>query len=97
MNEYFDNSLEMDSKEMDQIKTAVREAGVFIVLGYSERYRGTIYIAQVSVSISNLNISNQGYFYSLLLTPLEPSFITAARSSPHMWRELTGETVKPTL
>lgn len=33
---------------MDQIRAAVREAGVFVVLGYSERYRGTLYIAQVS-------------------------------------------------
>ncbi|KAI8653757.1 hypothetical protein LRP88_00503 [Fusarium phalaenopsidis] len=46
MNEYFDNSLERESKEMDRIRAAVREAGVFVVLGYSERYRGTLYIAQ---------------------------------------------------
>ncbi|KAH7157255.1 carbon-nitrogen hydrolase [Dactylonectria estremocensis] len=46
MNEYFENSLQKESKEMDQIKAAVREAGVFIVLGYSERYQGSLYIAQ---------------------------------------------------
>lgn len=47
MNEYFQNSLERESPEMDRIRDAVREAGVFIVLGYSERYKGTLYIAQV--------------------------------------------------
>ncbi|KAH7239566.1 hypothetical protein MRS44_015075 [Fusarium solani] len=46
MNEYFQNSLERESPEMDRIRDAVREAGVFIVLGYSERYKGTLYIAQ---------------------------------------------------
>lgn len=48
MNEYFDNSMERESEEMDRIRAAVREAGVFVVLGYSERYRGTLYIAQAS-------------------------------------------------
>ncbi|CAK7234474.1 hypothetical protein SEUCBS140593_008953 [Sporothrix eucalyptigena] len=46
MNEYFLNSLEKESPEMERICAAVREAGVFIVLGYSERYRGSLYIAQ---------------------------------------------------
>ncbi|KAF5632064.1 aliphatic nitrilase [Fusarium sp. NRRL 52700] len=45
MGEYFANSLEKAEK-MEQIKTAVRDAGVFIVLGYSERYQGTLYISQ---------------------------------------------------
>jgi hypothetical protein len=48
INEYFKNSLEKESPEMDRIRAAVREANVFVVLGYSERYRGTLYIAQVS-------------------------------------------------
>ncbi|KAH6950069.1 hypothetical protein HG530_001228 [Fusarium avenaceum] len=46
INEYFNNSMEKESPEMDRIRAAVREAGVFVVLGYSERYRGTLYIAQ---------------------------------------------------
>ncbi|VUC35673.1 unnamed protein product [Clonostachys rosea] len=46
MDEYFRNSLERDSAEMRRICAAVKEAGVFVVLGYSERYRGTLYIAQ---------------------------------------------------
>ncbi|KAI0970137.1 nitrilase [Xylaria arbuscula] len=46
MDEYFRNSLERDSEEMNRIRDAVKEAGVFCVLGYSERYRGSLYIAQ---------------------------------------------------
>ncbi|GAW18440.1 hypothetical protein ANO14919_079160 [Xylariales sp. No.14919] len=46
MDEYFRNSLERESEEMDRIRTAVKEAGLFCVLGYSERYRGSLYIAQ---------------------------------------------------
>ncbi|CAI6059890.1 unnamed protein product [Clonostachys chloroleuca] len=46
MDEYFRNSLAKDSPEMKRICAAVSEAGVFVVLGYSERYRGTLYIAQ---------------------------------------------------
>lgn len=48
MDEYFRNSLVKESPEMDRIRAAVREAGIFTVLGYSERYNGSIYIAQVS-------------------------------------------------
>lgn len=47
MDEYFRNSMEKESPEMDQIRAAVKESGMFCVLGYSERYRGTLYIAQV--------------------------------------------------
>lgn len=47
MDEYFRNSLAKDSEEMDRIRSAVREAGIFVVLGYSERCNGTLYIAQV--------------------------------------------------
>ncbi|KAF5861864.1 hypothetical protein ETB97_012415 [Aspergillus alliaceus] len=46
MNEYFENSMEKESDEMERIKAAVRESSVFIVLGYSERYKGSLYIAQ---------------------------------------------------
>ncbi|KAJ5798341.1 nitrilase [Penicillium pulvis] len=46
MDEYFRNSLPKESEQMDRIRAAVREAGMFVVLGYSERYRGSIYIAQ---------------------------------------------------
>ncbi|KAL2201770.1 aliphatic nitrilase [Sarocladium strictum] len=46
MDEYFNNSMERDSDQMRRICAAVKEAGVFVVLGYSERYKGTLYIAQ---------------------------------------------------
>ncbi|KAF2793030.1 carbon-nitrogen hydrolase [Melanomma pulvis-pyrius CBS 109.77] len=46
MDEYFRNSLVKESDEMDRICAAVREAGIFVVLGYSERFNGTLYIAQ---------------------------------------------------
>lgn len=48
MDEYYRNSLVKESPEMDRIREAVREAGIFVVLGYSERCKGSIYIAQVS-------------------------------------------------
>lgn len=51
MTEYFNNSLERESEEMEQIKAACRDAGVFIVLGYSERYRGSLYISQVCYTV----------------------------------------------
>ena len=40
--------MEKESDEMKRIRAAVKEAGVFCVLGYSERYMGTLYIAQVN-------------------------------------------------
>ncbi|KAI0855550.1 nitrilase [Xylaria cubensis] len=46
MTEYFRNSMERESEEMNRIRAAVKEAGLFCVLGYSERYRGSLYIAQ---------------------------------------------------
>ncbi|KAL2823395.1 carbon-nitrogen hydrolase [Aspergillus cavernicola] len=46
VDEYFRNSLERDSEEMNRIRAACKEAGLFCVLGYSERYRGSLYIAQ---------------------------------------------------
>jgi nitrilase len=47
MAEYFHNSMEKESDQMEKIKAACREAGVYVVLGYSERFNGTLYIAQV--------------------------------------------------
>lgn len=67
MDEYFRNSLERDSPEMKRICAAVKEAGVFVVLGYSERYRGTLYIAQVRACYSSWTHHCHG---SRLLTTL---------------------------
>ncbi|RDW72810.1 putative aliphatic nitrilase protein [Coleophoma cylindrospora] len=46
MDEYIRNSLVQESDEMDRICAAVREVGIFVVLGYSERFNGTLFIAQ---------------------------------------------------
>lgn len=51
MDEYFRNSLVKDSDEMRRICAAVKDAGVFVVLGYSERYKNTLYIAQASTRV----------------------------------------------
>lgn len=45
---YFDNSMAIDSPQMRQIQNAVKEAGIFVVLGFSERSGGSLYISQVS-------------------------------------------------
>lgn len=47
MEEYFHNSLAVDSDEMRRIQAAVKENGTFCVLGFSERYQGSLYISQV--------------------------------------------------
>ncbi|KAF2210007.1 hypothetical protein CERZMDRAFT_113688 [Cercospora zeae-maydis SCOH1-5] len=49
MDEYYMNSLERESPQMDRIRAAVAKAGMFVVLGYSERCRGSYYIAQTVV------------------------------------------------
>lgn len=49
VHEYMANSMKKESPEMDKIKAAVKEAGIFVVLGYSERAGSSLYIAQVCV------------------------------------------------
>ncbi|OQV07539.1 hypothetical protein CLAIMM_11962 [Cladophialophora immunda] len=44
--EYQANSLGRESAEMDKIRASVKKAGIFVVLGYSERARGSLYMAQ---------------------------------------------------
>ncbi|KAK0484338.1 nitrilase [Armillaria luteobubalina] len=50
LKEYQANSMALHSKEMDRIREAVREAGVNVVLGFSERDGGSLYIAQVTIT-----------------------------------------------
>lgn len=45
--EYLRNSMSKDSAEMKRICDAVKRAGIFVVLGYSERDNGSMYISQV--------------------------------------------------
>ncbi|TFY81337.1 hypothetical protein EWM64_g2675 [Hericium alpestre] len=47
---YHANSLAVHSPEMDQIREAVKKLGVYVVLGFSERDGGSLYIAQVTIS-----------------------------------------------
>ena len=47
IHEYVNNSLIKESPEMEKIRNAVKAAGLYVVLGYSERDRGSLYIAQV--------------------------------------------------
>jgi nitrilase len=46
IHEYMANSMARVSPEMDRIRAAVKEAKVFVVLGYSERDGASLYIAQ---------------------------------------------------
>ncbi|KAA1478691.1 carbon-nitrogen hydrolase [Dentipellis sp. KUC8613] len=47
---YHANSLAVHSPEMDRIRAAVKKLGVWVVLGFSERDGGSLYIAQVTIS-----------------------------------------------
>ncbi|KII92786.1 hypothetical protein PLICRDRAFT_172837 [Plicaturopsis crispa FD-325 SS-3] len=49
LKQYQANSLPLQSPEMDRIREAVKKAGVTIVLGFSERDAGSLYIAQVTI------------------------------------------------
>jgi nitrilase len=47
---YMANSLKKDSPEMRRIQSAIKEAGMFVVLGYSERDGASLYMAQSFIS-----------------------------------------------
>jgi nitrilase len=47
---YRQNSLRRDSPEMRRALAAVKETGIFVVLGYSERDGNSCYIAQSFIS-----------------------------------------------
>jgi nitrilase len=50
IHEYMANSMSRDSVQMRRIQAAVKEAGMFVVLGYSERDGGSLYMAQSFIS-----------------------------------------------
>ncbi|KIW64967.1 hypothetical protein PV04_07261 [Phialophora macrospora] len=54
MDEYLHNSLARDSLEMKRICAAVKEAGLFCVLGYSERDKHSLYISQSYINQEGL-------------------------------------------
>ncbi len=43
---YHENSLVLDSEQAHRISDAAREHGIYVVLGYSERAHGSLYIGQ---------------------------------------------------
>ncbi|GAB7533665.1 hypothetical protein PS3A_60810 [Pseudomonas sp. 3A(2025)] len=43
---YHQNSLVLDSPQARRISEAAREAGIYVVLGHSERSKGSLYIGQ---------------------------------------------------
>ncbi|TVY26360.1 Nitrilase [Lachnellula hyalina] len=56
---YMANSLSRTSPEMASILAAVKAAGIFVVLGYSERDGGSIYMAQSSISPDGIIVSHR--------------------------------------
>lgn len=56
---YMANSLRIDSPEMESIKAAVKRAGIFVVLGYSERDGNSLYMAQSSISADGIIVSHR--------------------------------------
>jgi nitrilase len=50
IHEYMHNSMVRDSDEMRRIQAAVKKAGMFVVLGYSERDGGSLYMGQSFIS-----------------------------------------------
>lgn len=46
---HFNNCITADGPEMQQIAQAAVEAGVYVVMGYSERDAGSLYIAQMHI------------------------------------------------
>ena len=48
---FMNNSLGRESPEMDKIRKAVKDAGIFVVLGYSERDGHSLYQAQVGATL----------------------------------------------
>ncbi|CZR68060.1 probable nitrilase [Phialocephala subalpina] len=59
VHKYMANSLSINSPEMEAIQNAVKEAGIFVILGYSERDGGSLYIAQSSISPEGIIVSHR--------------------------------------
>lgn len=47
--QYYRNSVEVDSTHMFRIRAAARAAKIMVVLGYSERDRGSLYMSQTFI------------------------------------------------
>lgn len=49
MQRYFENSLEVGSEQFNRIRTAAKANNIHVVIGYSERAGGTLYLAQAII------------------------------------------------
>jgi len=47
--QYYRNSVEVDSSHMYQIRCAARAARIMVILGYSERDKGSLYMSQTFI------------------------------------------------
>lgn len=56
---YAQNSLELGSPEFERIRAAAADLGIAIVLGFSERIGGSLYIAQAFISSSGEVLRNR--------------------------------------
>ncbi|KAH6673031.1 putative nitrilase [Halenospora varia] len=59
LHKYMANSMSIESPEMEAIRAAVKEAGIFVVLGYSERDGGSLYMAQSTISSEGIIVSHR--------------------------------------
>lgn len=75
MDEYYHNSLSRESEQMDRIRATVRDAGIFVVLGYSERDRGSLYISQVRATafLSPLRQTCHGCIIDVMQSFIDPT------------------------
>jgi cyanide hydratase len=49
MVDYYRHSVAVDSTHMVKIRTAARTANIMVILGISERHRGSLYMAQTFI------------------------------------------------
>ncbi|GCE45090.1 Nitrilase [Rhodococcus wratislaviensis] len=56
---YFDNSLEYGSVEADRLAAAARDNHIMVVMGLSERYQGSLYIAQWIIGADGRTIATR--------------------------------------
>ena len=64
IHEYVNNSLIKESPAMEKIRDAVKAAGLYVVLGYSERDGGSICIAQVCLEFCTVTLLGRRKKYS---------------------------------
>ncbi len=56
---YFDNSLEYGTAEADRLAAAARDNHIMVVMGLSERYQGSLYIAQWIIGADGRTIATR--------------------------------------